>query len=415
MRRHHLPAAATVVALIFASLALAPRAAAEVFLLRSGGRIEGELLNPGREPGTPYQVRTGDGLRMALGEGQVSRVVVKSDVQKQYDELRPKVVNTAIGHWEMAEWCKEAGLLDERKRHLATVITIEPDHKAARTALGYSEIGGRWMTQEEFMHSQGYVRSKGAWRSQQEVELEARARETERLVKQWRRDIRNWLDQLGDSDRQSDIARAELAAIRDPLAGPALADILADAKQPKATRIACLDMLAKLPPGLASATLVKLAMDDRNEDIRDRCLDELVRQGAHTVLPAFLAELNHKDNTRVNRAAHCLQRLGDPSATLPLINALVTEHKFIINPDGASGGGTPINFNAGGGPGQGGMGGLSMGSKAKLIKTDLKNDQVRMALSNLHPGVNFHFDEEEWRAWYIENFTSTRPNLRRSE
>src|SRR5687767_12000743 len=174
MRRHHIQSAAAVAALILANLALPPGAEAEVFLLRSGGRIEGELLNPAREPGSPYQVRTGDGLRMALSEAQVSRVVVKSDLQKQYDELRPKVVNSALGHWDMAEWCKEAGLFDERKRHLTSVITLDPDHKAARTALGYSEIGGRWMTQEEFMQSQGYVRSKGAWRSQQEVELEAR-------------------------------------------------------------------------------------------------------------------------------------------------------------------------------------------------------------------------------------------------
>jgi hypothetical protein len=389
-------------------------ARAEVFLLKSGGRIEGEHLNPDREPAEPYQLRTMHGVRLDLAPTQVERMIVKSDVQTQYEHLLPKVPNSAEGHWQMAQWCKEAGLTAERKRHLAEVIARESDHAEARAALGYSKFGSRWMTQDEFMRGQGYVRSKGAWRLQQEVDLDAIARDRELKEKAYRRDIKRWFEQLGG--RLGDEALENLKTLRDPLAAPAISEILADSSNPRDMREFCLDMLAKLPPGLANATLIKLAMEDPDANIRDRCLDELHRIGAADAVAKFQQDLKSKDNKRVNRAGWCLQRMSEREATLSLIDALVTKHEFIINPDGGSGGGgTPINFNAGGGPGQGGLGGLSMGSKAKRVKMDLKNKGVLDALAYLHPGVNYQYDEDAWRKWYIETFTTTRVDLRRDK
>jgi hypothetical protein len=153
-------------------------------------------------------------------------------------------------------------------------------------------------------------------------------------------------------------------------------------------------------------------MDDRDADVRDRCLDELRRDASSTALSAFLRELKSKDNRRVNRAAICLERLGMPEATLPLIDALVTEHQFIIG-SGSSGGGTPLSFSAGG-PG-GGLGGLSMGGRPKRVKKNLENKTVLAALTHLHQGINFHYDVEAWRNWYIETHTSTNVDLRRDE
>lgn len=414
--RYVIPLLATVLALSLPTL-FGP-ARGEVFVLKSGGRVEGEFLNPQREPGSAYQLRTADGLRLALDEGQVHRVIVVSDTLKEYQAALPRVANTVDGHWAMAEWCKDAGLIAERKRHLGQVVRLDPDHKGARSALGYSEYGGKWMTQEEFMTSQGYVRHKGGWSTQQQVELESRERQRELDEKEWRKQIKIWFDQLGT--KRSETATAGLLAIREPTAVPALSEILADNDQPRNVRLMCLEILSKLPPGLATATLVKLSMDERDESIRDKCLDELVRSGPEFVLSAYMNELkNEKDtpisrNARINRAALCLQRFGDKDATLPLINALVTEHFVIVDP-GAAGGGGPINFNAGGPPGQGGLGGLSMGSKAKKVKGKAKNPHVLGALTSMYPGVNFEYDVEDWKRWYIDTHTTTNVDLRRGE
>ena len=394
----------------------------EVFVLKSGGRVEGEFLNPGREPGATFELRTDDGLRLSLGEDQVHRVIVKSDVEKEYEAAALTMGSSVDDHWAMAEWCKDAGLVSQRKRHLAEVIRLEPDHKEARAALGYSLFGSKWMTQEEYLNSRGYVRYKGAWWTRQNMALDIAGQENEEAVKKWRRQIKIWMDQLGTG--RNEMAVAGLEGIRDTAAGPALADILGDSKAPRAARLMALDILGKLPPGTATGTLVKLSLTETDEAILDRCLDELVRVGPHVVLGAYLNELkNEKEtpaskNTRINRAAYCLQRFGDKDATLPLINALVTDHYVIVNPD-QQGGGTPVNFNSGGPVGQGGtaggLGGLSMGGKSKKVKGQINNPAVLSALTNLYPGVNFQYDIDDWKRWYTQTLTSTTVDLRRDE
>lgn len=374
----------------------------EVFLLKTGGRVEGEPLNAQRAPADPYHLRTPLGMRLALSPSQVLRVVVKTDVERQYEALLPTIANTAEAQWQMAEWCKEAGLLDERKRHLNELISLDTDHEEARAALGYLRIGSRWMTQDQFFTSQGYVRSGGSWKLPQHVELEAADRDRELTVKKLRRDIRNWAEQIAER-RNSEEARRRLLEIRDPRAAPALSEILADKDQPREVRLMCLDQLGRLPPGLATPTLIKLAMDDKDADLRDRCLDELKRAASVAAVAFYISQLQSTDNKRIQRAGDCLQRLADPEATLPLINALVTTHQFVELPPGGGG----MNFNP--------NGGLSMGGKPKKFKRDLNNASVLSALVSLHPGTNLGYDEAAWRRWYAATFTSTNVDLRRDE
>jgi hypothetical protein len=397
---------------IMAAAALAPPLArAEVFVLKSGGRIEGQHLNPNRERGQPYQVRTEEGVQLVLADSTVQRVIVKTDLDRQYEALLSKTENSVEGQWSLAEWCKEAGLAEQRKRHLQAVIALDPNHAEARQALGYQRYGSRWLTQEEHKQSQGYSKYKGAWRLQQEIEIDSRQTQQELVTKKLRKDIFRWFEQVTTGGRYADAADRELNAIDDPAAAPALAEILGDPQQPRSARQRALAILARLPPGLATATLIRVAMNDSDANIQDGCLDELKRQGTHSVLSVFLAELKSKDNARVNRAADCLQRLGDKDATLPLINALVTEHRFQIQQGGPPGSMT-TTFSPNGGPGGGG---LSMGGKPQIVKKKLENSSVRGALTSLHPGVNHQYDIEAWRNWYIQSQTTSQIDLRRDE
>jgi len=262
------------------------------------------------------------------------------------------------------------------------------------------------------MQSIGYIRYKGTWRLRQEIEIDSRESQQELAVKKLRKDIRVWFGQVTGGGRQAEAAERNLNAIQEPEAAPALAEILADSQESKSVRLRCLSILAKLPPGLATPTLCRIAMNESDPSIQDACLEELKRQGTHSVLPGFIAELKSKDNGRVNRAAECIGRLGDKAATLPLINALITEHKFLVQPGNAPPGGMSATFSPGGGPGGGG---LSMGGKPQLIKQPLKNSGVRNALTTLHPGVNFQYDIEAWRKWYVQSQTTSIVDLRRDE
>lgn len=404
--------------LIFLALALilscgggARLSHAEVLVLKTGGRVEGELLNPDRAALDAYRVRLPEGLEVSLSAEQVQRVIEQSDVQKQYEQLLPKMPHSVDGHWQMSEWCKEAGLTAHRKRHLEEVIKLDPDHEDARAALGYSRYGSRWMTQEEFLRGQGYVRAAGGWKLRQEVELDAIKRQRELGEKEWRRKLKIWFDQL-DSPRRSSDALANIQAVRDPLAAPALSEVLANPRAPRQVRLMCLDILNKLPPGLAEATLIQLATSEPDGNLRDRCLDELKRSESRTAIMKFKHDLQSKDNRLVNRGALCLERMGEQAATRELIDALITQHKFLVSQ--GSPGSMGATFGGGGGSGgNGGLGGLSMGGKPKLMKADLKNEMVLAALTSLNPGVNYGFDEAAWRRWYVTTHTTFDVNLRR--
>lgn len=391
---------------------IAEAEAGALYVLKSGGQVEGEALNPQRGAGEPYLVQTPQGVRLALPEGLVARVVVRSELVKQYEALVQSTPHTVEGQWSLAEWCKEMGLVSERKRHLQEVLALDPDHAEARKALGYQRFLGRWLTQEEYLQSQGYVRHNGAWRLRQEVEILTRQAQEEVAIKQWRKDLRRWLDQVASGGRYAASAAASLENIRDPLAAPALAEVIADPKQPRVIRLKCLDILGKLPPGLATAALLRVALEDPDERVQQACLEELKRGPVEAAVAALVAQLKSPDNARVNRAAECLAALDAKSATLPLINALVTEHRFQINP-GAGGGNMSLNFNSG--SGGTGPGGLTMGNKPIYVKKQLQNPSVLSALTSLHPGTNFRYDVEAWRQWYIQSQTSVPVDLRRGD
>lgn len=394
---------------ILLTAAVTKPASAEVFVLKSGGRIEGQPLSA-RERGQPITVSTQAGVRLALPDASVERVIIKTDLDKQYEARRPTLKNTVADQWQMAEWCKDAGLSDERLRHLRTVVELDPNHEEARKALGYRRVGSRWLTQEEHMEQLGYSRYKGAWRLRQEIEIETRESQQELAVKKFRKDLRMWLEQSASGGRYADSAERNLQAINDPVAAIPLAEIVGDSTQPRKARLRCLAILSQLAPASAVPVLVKVALDDKDENLREACLDLLARLGPNTSLAEFVKELKHKDNARINRAAECIQHIGGKEATLSLINALVTEHRVQVQQGSGPPGSMTTTFSPNGSPGGGGM---SMGGKPQIVKQQRKNAGVLAALATFYPEVSFQYDVEAWRQWYIESQTTTNIDLRR--
>ena len=101
----------------------------------------------------------------------------------------------------------------------------------------------------------------------------------------------------------------------------------------------------------------------------------------------------------INLAGFALGRMKDPSAIGPLIDALVTVHKFkIVKP----GGDNAMSSTFGTGPG--GKGArrrheLSAGGGPTMIRQAIRNQAVLDALVAL-TGQNFNFDKQAWKYWY---------------
>ena len=404
--------------LLAASLLGAPLAcAADVVVLKSGGRIEGEVANPERGRTDPVSIVAASGVKLLIGAAQVKQVIdsKKNDLQQEYADLLPAVANTAEGHLGMAAWCQEAGLGVERKFHLEEVIRLEPHHADARRMLGHTKIDGEWFRPGDWEKKRGLVYFQSQWRLPQEVEILKREQAHEEAVLKWREDVRRWLGWIEDGGKKAPAGHDNLKNIRAEAAAPVLLDILEDDSRPRSLRLLAIELLSRMPSHYSASTLVNLAMKDQDDEVRDKALEELRRQGSTLALHSFIKDLKSKDNKVVRRAARCLGILGDVEATVPLIDSLVTSHKFAITQ-----GGSPGQIGAGfGGPTDGsggGLGSFNFGSPKPQIKNfDLKNDTALAALTSMHPGVNFGYDEKKWKAWVVENKTSADIDLRRGE
>ncbi|NLF73145.1 MAG: HEAT repeat domain-containing protein [Candidatus Anammoximicrobium sp.] len=391
-------------------LAVVRTAQGAVFLLVTGGQIEGQLLNPDEKPRQAYVVRTETGGTVKLASAQVARVLTVSEDLAWYRESLPQVPPTVEGHWAMAEECRQRGLKQQREFHLQEILQRDSEHAEARYALGYSKVDGAWVKTDEWMLSRGYVRHRGAWRIAQDVALEQIAQRNEKQVKDWRQKVNTWRTAIHKRRGKEQEATDAIRAIDDPAAAPALAEIVGDTAEQRDLRLLCIEVLGKLHSPAGVTAFIQRALDDADPHIREACLDQLARYGTPQAVRICERLLASKDNQKVNQAAFCLGALQDPTATLPLINALVTEHKFIVQ----SSGGNPGQMNLGFGSGpSGGGNSFSAGGRPQVITKNLRNENVLNALVALHPGINFGYDIEAWKRWYVDRDRPAVLDLRR--
>lgn len=396
-----------------AGLLSAPMLRADVVVLKSGGRVEGELLKADETARDGfYIVKTTAGGMLRLDKIHVDHVERLSDAERKYAEYLPKMPDTIDGHWTMAEWCRTNGLKAQREYHLQRIIERDPDHEEARHGLGYSKLDDRWIRADEWMHEQGYVRYQGAWRTRQEVALDQQQEKFDLAAKNWRRDLKMWRNWFGNERRQAE-GIANIKAVNDPLAALALGEMLED-EPLRSMKLLYVEILGRLNSSAAKTPLIKAAVEDNDDVVREACLRELQKNGTKQAVGVFIRALDPKkqpDNLKINRAGIALSWMKDDDAIKPLIEALVTEHKIKVS-GGGGGGLGPIGASFGGPSGGGGMGGLSAGKKPSIILQKVPNEGVLYALKQL-TNVDYRYDQDTWKAWYARSRTPQNVSLRR--
>ncbi len=373
--------------LFFSCAALAARA--DIFVLGSGGQIEGTLVTTPDAPRDKYVIKTDLGGVVTLAKDQVKEIVKRKPAEIEYDKKRHLFPDTVEGQWELAEWCHANHLSDARKTHLRRILELDANHAGARSALGYSKFDGQWKTQDEVMTERGYVEYKGRWRLPQEIEIIEQERKDDLALKTWYASLKRWRDWL-DGERHDEAVRC-IREIKDPLAVKALA-LWLEKDSEQSVRILAAEALNNCGTSAAIQMLATSSLEDESEEVRLSCLDYL-NEGKHPeMLGYFLQKLHDKDNKIVNHAAVALARMKDPSAIPSLIEALVTNHKFKLVPGGPQG-----NYSTT--FGSNGAGGFSFGgNQPKIVSQDLQNPSVLDALVTLS-NANFNYDKTAWKNW----------------
>lgn len=380
------------------ALAFLQPARADIFLLRSGGHVEGDLVNVDQNPRTSYVIALAGGGQITLEASVVEKVQTVRPELAEYDKVRRQAADTVQGQMQMADWCRDHGLKAQRQTHLDRVLQLDPDQPEVRRLLGYRKVKDKWMTHDEEMADKGYVKVHDShtgeirWKTPQEADNDANAQKQLKAEAEWRKKITRWRAWL--DGRQAEQGKKNLLAIIDPMAIVPLGERLK--KDPRYdARLIYVEVLARLDTHEARGPLAMCAMDDPVEEVRLSCLDELEKQRDGGVTAYFEGRMRdkHTTNEMINRAGVALGRIKDPSCIETLIQYLVTAHDEVIQPAGGQGS-MSTTFSKNGGPS-----GLGMNQKPKIIRHTLQNRDVLDALVAI-TGQNFGYDMRAWSTWY---------------
>ena len=261
----------------FVFLAILRPAVGEVFLLRSGGRIEGVLVNPDEKPRTSYVISLANGGQVTLDAAVVEKVQPVKPELVEYEKVRRQHPDTVQGHLQMSDWCRDHNLTAQRKTHMERVLQLDPDQPDARRFLGYRKFKDQWMTLEEEMAEKGYVKRGSTWMTQQDADLYD-SRNKQRMAEiEWVKKISRWRAWL--DGRQADQGTKNLRSINDPMAIFGLTERLV--KKPDArgdARLLYVEVLGHINIPQAHGPLAMCAIDDPLEEVRLSSLDELEKQ-----------------------------------------------------------------------------------------------------------------------------------------
>ena len=382
-----------IAAMCAGSLLFIGTARADIFVLASGGQVQGEIVNSPDTPKDKWVIRTASGGDVTLEKNQVNEIKPQSAAELEYEKIRPTYADTVDGQWKLSEWCRDHSLLKQRDTHLERIIALDPNHKQARALLLYSFVDGRWILRDKLMEERGYVQYKNTWKLPQEVELLERKRKQEIAERDWFGKVKRWRGAIDARPDRMQQLTDDLFAKADAAAVPAVKRMLANESVRK-VKVILIDELVRLGTPDALAVVITCTLDDSDEEVRLSALDSLAATKHPELAKNYVNALRDGDNTRVNRAAFCLGKLGEKSAISPLIGALSTRHKFVE--PGANPGQTTTTF--GNGPGMSG-GGLSVGGGPKEVKVWIENQEVLRALVAL-TGENFEFNQPAWKSWY---------------
>ncbi len=238
-----------------------------------------------------------------------------AEYQKQ---LAGVAKNDVDGHYRLALWCKENGLAAYGMRHHRAVVTLDPDHRASRRALGYEKIHERWVKGKELMKAKGFREHDGRWVTPEEYKLFAKDEIAAAEAKAARKMANAALKLASNKDgavrarAMSNIEKMDKKYRLRPLA------IAARIRHPD-VRLRAVKGLGALDSNEALPALYKRAVFDQSETIRKAAVAAIKASKIKGKAGPFIRALNSPfDAVRVH-AVKALGALGDKNAVGPLV------------------------------------------------------------------------------------------------
>ena len=149
-------------------------AAADVIVLKAGGRIEGEVVEQ-RPDRVVIDVPAG---RVTLPRTLIERTIVGSSSLTEFRARAARLADGDVDGWlALADWARAHELTTQSRQAYEHVLWIQPLNAGAHQALGHVFVSGHWLTQDDAYRARGFVQFEGSWVSPEERQamLEERA------------------------------------------------------------------------------------------------------------------------------------------------------------------------------------------------------------------------------------------------
>ncbi len=403
---------------------------ADVVRLQSGSELHGKIVKADATGQVAIELLSG--ARVVVPAEQIALQAVRPLTVEEYELRARQVADTVDARWELADWCRQKGLLIQRELQLKRVVEIEPDHERARAALGHVWKEGAWVDMDEYMAARGYVKHRGKYITQQELELFEKTAEELKREQEWFPKIRLWTGWVtGNNASRAQQGMTALQALKDPDAAPAVARFLGE-HNARELRLLGVTVLTQGGGIKSAVSLSKIALRDSDQEVRTAALRGIDDSFFEKVQALFIKELRSDNNALVNRAAAGLLRVGDERCIPQLIDALVTAHKYEVRVPGGAGqtysfgtNGTfaqptatlPADVEAAIRTGQLPQGAVFLNSpnsgdntlmRTVVVRMEHQNSDVRAALLRLTK-EDFGYDERLWHLWWSAKKHSGTP------
>ena len=412
------------------ALLMSSSAEADLVKLANGGELRGRIIRApatGSAPAESIQLESLTGAMVVVLKSDTQFVSMRPLTIEEYESKARRVADTFEAQWELAEWCRLNGLSRQREVHLLKVVEHDANHEKAQLALGRVWNDGGWVDRDEMMAAQGYVKYKGRYVTTQELDVLQKTTAELGQEREWFQKIKLWHGWIvGRHEERRQQGLVALQQVDEAQAAPAVIRFLCEDSR-RDLRLLGSSLLAKLAGGKAASGLVKLALFDVDPEVRYTSLNAIGSDKFEQAQAAFIKELKSDYNTIVSRAAAALGRVGDERAIAPLIDALVTTHRYSVptnerpgqsysyRSDGTFGGNSnnlPPEVEAAMRTGKLPQGAIVLDSSAPaapkklvVVKVDHWNQDVLASLQKITKR-DFGYDERTWHLWWAAEKTT---------
>lgn len=162
-------------------LLLSPaRLFADEIFLNGAGSFSGRIT---QESDTMVMINTGDGI-IGVPRDRIHHIVKGRSPLDEYEDRAKKLKPEDANGWrELGRWAAHAGISTQSREAYEHVVRVAPNDAEAREALGFVQLDGRWVTEEESYRARGFVRYQGEWMTTAEVQVHEATAANEQAIR----------------------------------------------------------------------------------------------------------------------------------------------------------------------------------------------------------------------------------------